>query len=113
MDKEFGEDAQNISSRAIAVSAYLFVEDLYTNNNTNLVPQFVKFYVELLNTIEHNMGLLRHYKKPENSKVMEEFQKYILQASVEPYSVKRRNEFLAKAFDYYRNPATKGKIVGS
>jgi hypothetical protein len=113
MDKEFKEKAQNISSRATAVSAYLFVEDLYTTKKIALISHFVKFYVELLNTIEHNMELLSHYEKPENTKVMEEFQKYVLQASVEPYSIKRRNDFLVKAFDYYRNPATKGKIIRS
>jgi hypothetical protein len=43
---------------------------------------------------------------------MEEFQKYILQASVEAYSIKRRHEYLRKAFNYYLDPKTKGKIIG-
>lgn len=113
MDKEFGEKAQNISSRATAVSAYLFIEYLIEEGKKTLISEFVKFYVELLNVIKHNMELLSHYKKPENTTVMEEFQKYILQASVEPYSIKRRHEFLEKAFDYYRSSATKGKIIRS
>lgn len=113
MDKAFGERAQDISSRATAVSAYLFVENLYANKKIALISQFVKFYVELLETIKHNMELLSNYQKPENTKVMEEFQKYILQASVEPYAIKRRNEFLDKAFKYYGNSATKGKIIVS
>jgi len=113
MDKEFGVKAQNISSRASAVSAYLYIENLYKNNKTSLISQFIKFYVELLNTIKHNMELLSNYDKPENTKVMEEFQKYILQASVEPYSIKRRDDFLETAFNYFRNSATKGGIIGS
>jgi hypothetical protein len=44
---------------------------------------------------------------------LEDFQKYISQASVEPYAIKRRNLFLEKAFEYYRDPRTNGKIIGS
>ena len=59
------------------------------------------------------MELLSQYEKQENSTIMEEFQKYILQASVEPYSIRMRNEFLKKAFQYYLDQKTKGKIIGS
>jgi hypothetical protein len=113
MDKEFGEKAQNISSRAIAVSAYLFVESLFTNKQIKLASQFSKFYIELLDTIEQDMKLISQYNKPKNPTVLEEFQKYVLQASVEPYSIKRRDDFLQKAFNYYRSAATKGRIIGS
>jgi hypothetical protein len=111
MDKKFGEDAKNISSRATAVSAYLFVESLYRNKKIALILQFAKFYIKLLNAIKHNMELISNYKKPENPRIMEEFQKHILQASVEPYAIKRRNEFLKIAFNFYRNSSTKGKII--
>jgi hypothetical protein len=111
MDKHFGKEAEHISSRAVAVSAYLFVEDLYMKNKTASVPKFVKFYVKLLDEIKANMELLRQYKKPGNSTVMEEFQKHILQASVEPYSIRRRHEFLERAFGHYLK--SKGEIIGS
>ena len=67
----------------------------------------------MLNEIDENMELLRKYKRPENTSVMEEFQKYILQASVEPYAIRRRHEFLKKGFDYYLSSETKGKIINS
>ena len=110
MDKHFGTEAEHISSRAVAVSAYLFVEDLHVSDKVSAVPRFVKFYVELLNEIKKNMGLLSQYEMPTNSMIMEEFQKYILQASVEPYAIRRRNEFLKKAFKHYLNSR---EIVGS
>lgn len=114
MDKAFKKNAQIISSRAIAITAYLFIEELFVNKKTGLILDFSKFYVKLLKEIKHNMDLLRkEYKKPRNSTVMEEFQKYILQASVEGYSIKRRHNFLKKAFDHYLDPKTKGKIIGS
>jgi hypothetical protein len=113
MDKGFKKDAVIISSRAIAVTAYLFVEELFVSQKINLIAQFSKFYVKLLNEIKDNMDLLSKYKKPINSTVMEEFQKYVLQASVEGYSIKRRHDFLKNAFNYYRAPETKGEIIGS
>lgn len=112
MDKVFKKKGSMISSRAVAVTAYLFVEELSVKGESNLIPLFTNFFFNLLEEVNHNMKLLSKYEKPTNSTVMEEFQKYILQASVEGYSIKRRHEFLKKAFDHYRDPKTKGKIIG-
>ena len=113
MDKNFGEKANSISSRAVAVSAYLFVEGLYLQKKSSLIPDFVKFFVALLDEIRDNLKLLTKYKSPKNSTILEEFQKYVSQASVEWPAIKRRNLFLEKAFEYYLAPKTKGKIIGS
>lgn len=112
MDEDFGEKARTISSRAAAVSAYLFVESLYSSKKLSLVSQFAEFYVKLLDEVKKNMEQLSRYEKPENSTIMEEFQRYIVQASVEPYSIKRRHDFLIKAFSCFRH-STKGEIIGS
>lgn len=111
MDKNFGETASSISSRAVAVSAYLFAEGLYLQKKSRLIPDFVKFFVTLLDEIRENLRLLTQYKSPKNSTILEEFQKYVSQASVEPYAIKRRNLFLEKAFKYYLDPKTEGKII--
>jgi len=113
MEEAFGKDANIISSRAIAVTGYLFAEELFKEKKQNLIPEFAKFYLKLLGEIKHNMDLLGNYEKPKNPVVMEEFQKYILQASVEGYSIKRRHNFLKTAFEYYLRPETKGKIIGN
>ncbi len=112
MDKVFGKAAALISSRAIAVSGYLFVEEVVNGGEANRILQFSQFYSKLLGEIKHNMDMLSNYERPRNSSLMEEFQKYVLQASVEGYSIKRRHEYLKKAFDYYLSPKTKGKIIG-
>ncbi len=112
MDKHFGDKAESISSRAVAVSAYLFVEELYLKKKVGLVKEFAKFFTALLDEIKHNLTLLTKYQNPDNTKVLEGFQKYISQASVEPYAIKRRHQFLEKAFQYYRSPKGKGKIIG-
>lgn len=65
----------------------------------------------LLGEITENLRLLTQYKSPKNSPILEEFQKYVSQASVEPYAIKRRHLFLEQAFEYYLDPKTKGKII--
>ena len=111
MDKHFGDKAKGISSRAVAVSAYLFVEDLYLQKKVGLIPEFAKFFMTLLDEIKDNLNRLSKYQNPENRTVLEDFQRYISQASVEPYAIKRRHEFLERAFQYYRSPKGKGKII--
>jgi hypothetical protein len=111
MDSAFGEEAINISSRAVAVTGYLFAEELVKEGKEDLLPEFAKFYLKLLFEIKENMELISKYQKPTNTYILDGFQKYILQASVEGYSIKRRHDFLAKAFEYYRNPNSKGKII--
>ena len=113
MDRHFGEEARSISSRAVAVSAYLFVEGLYVQKKPRLIPDFVTFYVKLLDEIKNNLKLLSRFRERTNPTILEEFQKYISQASVEPYAIKRRNLFLEKAFEHYVDPKTKGKIIGT
>lgn len=112
MDKRFGDSAGNISSRAVAVSAYLFVEELYVKKKGSQVGEFSKFFTALLDEIKHNLNLLTKYQNPENTTVLEGFQKYISQASVESYAIKRRHQFLEKAFQYYQSARGKGKIIG-
>ncbi len=112
MDRKFGETASKISSRAVAVSAYLFVEGLYVKKKTGLIQKFVKFFDKLLDDIGENLRLLANYESPTNPTILEEFQKYVSQASVEPYAIKRRDLFLGKAFEYYLRPRNKGKIIG-
>ncbi len=113
MDKAFGKDAQIISSRAVAVSCYLFVEELYKNKSHEKIKKFSQFFTKILDEIKYNMSLLSSYEPPKNTLIMEEFQKYILQASVEAYSIKRRHIFLKKAFEYFLDPKTKGQIIGN
>jgi hypothetical protein len=110
MDKDFGQEASAISSRAIAVSAYLFAERLFLDGKKSSISKFATFYVALINEIQKNLKRLTKFQSPENKSILEDFHKYVSQASVEPYSVKRRQLFLERAFSYYQS---KGKIIGS
>ncbi len=112
LDESFGEKAIVISSRAVAVSAYLFAEDLCVRGKEAEVTKFGTFYVKLLEEIKNNLKLLSKYREPTNPTILEGFQRHISQASVEPYAIKSRDRFLAKAFEYYLDPKTRGKIIG-
>jgi len=112
-EKGFGQRAESISSRAIAVSAYLFCEQLHLQKRQSQIEEFAKFYEKLLHEIKQNLKLLTKFQQPTNTKILEEFQKYISQASVEAYAVKRRHLFLESAFEYFLSPTTKGKIIGT
>jgi hypothetical protein len=113
MERSFGEKAKNISSRAVAVSAYLFCEELYVTKKQLQVEDFARFYVKLLDEIKVNLKLLSRFKEPTNPAVLEGFQKYISQASVEPYAIKRRHMFLEGAFEHFLSSKTRGQIIGS
>jgi len=108
MDAKFDKKAQIISSRAVAVSCYLFSEQLYQNNKENEIGDFASFYEELLNEIKNNLRLINQYTPPSNPFILETFQKYIAQASVEANSIKRRHDFLEKAFEHYQRT---GEII--
>jgi len=113
MEKHFGDLAERITSRAVAVSAYLFCEELHVQKRSSQIEEFAEFYAALLDEIRENLGLLSKFKEPTNPGVLEAFQKYISQASVESYAIKRRHLFLESAFKYFVSPKTKGKIIGA
>lgn len=77
------------------------------------IDDFAEFYAKLLGEIKGNLKLLSKFKKPTNPTVLEEFQKYISQASVESYAIKRRNLFLERAFEYFNSSKTRGRIIGA
>jgi len=52
MEKQFREKANYISSRAVAVSAYLFAEGLYIRKKARLMRDFVKFFTHYLMRLE-------------------------------------------------------------
>ncbi len=101
LDRGFGTDAQAISSRAIAVTAYLFVEELLLRKKSTQIKQFARFFVTLLTEIKDDLVRLTNYEKPKNRLVLETFQKHVTQASVEPSAIRRRHEFVEKAFKHY------------
>jgi hypothetical protein len=113
MEKYFGKRAESITSRAVAVSAYLFCEELHVQKKTSQIEEFAEFYAKLLDEIKENLRLLSRFKEPTNPRVLEAFQKYISQASVESYAIKRRHSFLESAFAYFTSSKTKGRIIGA
>lgn len=114
MEVAFGGKAVVISSRAAATAAYFAFESLYEAQKSNLFSDFVEFYAKLLEEVKANLQVLRKdLNTPKNKMIIEEFQKYIAQASAEATSFERREKFLKKAFEYFLDPKTKGEIIGN
>jgi Protein of unknown function DUF262 len=111
MDRRLRQSASAVSSRAVAVSAYLFVERLFKQKRRERIAEFGEFYAKLLEEVKANLKLLSAFEKPRNRTVLEEFQRHVSQASVEPFAIRGRHRFLEKAFHYYR--ARGGRIIGS
>jgi len=109
LDKGFGERAEVISSRAVAVTVYLYSEEHLLRANASRVRKFAEFMVKLLDTIKDDLGRLSRFQNPKNRLVLDSFQKHVTQASVEPFAIKRRHQFVEHAFAYYLK--SKGKIV--
>lgn len=110
MSITFGKDAKQLTSRAAIVSAYLFFEEMLHYKQDEKIQKFVEFYLELLTKIEEQNELLNDLEPVKNKVILEKFQKYLQQASVEPYSIYHRHDFLTDAFEYYLKT---GKIIGS
>lgn len=108
IDDVFGDRAEKISSRASLVSAYLFAEKLVLEDKMKDLKIFVKFYLRLWDRIVEQNQLIRRYEAPNNRIILERFYKNVQQASVEPYSIKRRQEFLDEAFEHFKET---GKII--
>jgi hypothetical protein len=101
MEKAFGKNAEQITSRAAVVSAYFFVEELYKNGKSGKIKKFADFYLELLSKIDSDLKRINAAIAPENRTIILEFHQNITQASVEPYSLERRHNFLKIAFEFY------------
>ena len=56
LDKGFGERAAVISSRAVAVTIYLYAEEHLLRANVSRVRKFADFMVKLLNTIKDDLA---------------------------------------------------------
>lgn len=111
LDKGFSERAEVISSRAVAVTVYLYAEEHLLRAKVARVRQFAEFTVKLLETIKDDLARLSAYQNPKNRFVLENFQKHVTQASVEPFAIRRRHQFVERAFAHYLK--SKGKIVSS
>ncbi len=112
MEQKFGKKANLLRSRAVVVSAYHFIEELIATKRGGEVQCFVEFYLKLLEDIKIQLSKINkgEFEKVNNSYILSNFQTYISQASVEPYSLKNRHEFLKEAFEFYKK---RGEIISS
>jgi hypothetical protein len=94
-----------ISSRAIAVSVYLFVSKLLDSNKEEEISQFVDFFDMFLRTLKWQIP--KGVKMDLEYHDLLKFQTNVNQAAGEKSAIERRQEFLEDYFHYYKD---NGKI---
>ena len=65
------------------------------------LKKFAEFYLLLLEEIGSQLDSIKHFIAPNNTIILERFNKNVQQASVEAFAIERRHVFLGEAFDYY------------
>jgi len=98
--KYFGEKLTYISSRAIAVSIYLFVSELLDTGKETETKQFVEFFEMFLRTIKWQLPL-GVQMDPAYYNLLK-FQTNVTQAAGEKSAIERRHDFLGEYFYYYK-----------
>jgi hypothetical protein len=96
----FGNELENIRSRAIAVSIYLFVGQLLDTGKENEIKQFLEFFKVFLLTLKWQLplGVQMH---PAYYDLLK-FQTNVTQAAGEKSAIERRHNFLGEYFYYYK-----------
>lgn len=103
----FKDKLHLIGNRAIAVSIFLFINNLIDQGRENEIKKFIEFFVKLIKILK--------WQVPEGVKMHEayyyllDFQNYVTQAAGEKYAIEKRHDFLDREFYYYKkNNAMKG-----
>jgi hypothetical protein len=98
--KYFGGKLTYISSRAIAVSIYLFVSELLDTGKETETKQFVEFFEMFLRTLKWQLPL-GVQMDPAYYNLLK-FQTNVSQAAGEKSAIERRHDFLGEYFYYYK-----------
>ncbi len=90
-----------IGNRALAVSLFLFVSELIDQGRGDEIDEFTTFLVIFLKTLKWQIpkGVQMHQAYYH----LLDFQTYVTQAAGERYAIQNRHNFLAKAFDFYKD----------
>ena len=110
IEETFGNDIKKLRKRGEILSCYLFSEKLIIDDDPNF-KKFPEFYTKLLERIQEELDKItdRDYEKLNNDKILDNFNKYVQQATAESYAIGTRHNFLKEAFPYYLET---GKILG-
>ncbi len=102
---KLGSRTKDIRNRAMAVSVYLFVEELIKNEQEDKIPIFVEFFDRFNKRLKEET-LAGFNAKNEN---LYKFEKFIIQAAGSKSQVASRHLWLHDFFEYYiKNKIIKG-----
>ncbi|MFA6979350.1 MAG: DUF262 domain-containing protein [Ignavibacteriaceae bacterium] len=108
IEKYFKTNLEHINNKGIAVSVFLFVNELLELKKEKEINDFVEFFLKFLKTrswqVAKGIDIDRAYRNILN------FQTNLTQAAGEKTAIQNRHEFLGDYFDYYKK--TGGIIKG-
>ena len=99
MQLYFKDCIDELRNRAVVVTAYLFFEELYSNNETQKMSVFPQFYEKFLKVLSEESGKGLDYD--EEYRELLDFQNYIIQAAVSKSAITARHEMITEYFEYY------------
>ncbi len=99
MNEYFGGCVEEFRNRAVVVTGYLFVEELYKNNELEKLPLFAQFYLEFLRILSDQSGKGLDYDK--EYRELLSFQDYIVQAAISKSAISARHRMISEYFEYY------------
>ena len=97
----FDKKLHNISNRAIAVSVFLFVDQLVADNEDKLINSFTEFLLIFLRTLKWQLP--KGVKMDEQYYDLLRFQNSVSQAAGEKSAIEKRHDFLGEYFSYFKN----------
>lgn len=110
VEKTFGDKLWLVNNKALMVSMFLFVSKLINERRSTLeVERFSEFFAKLIKTIRWQIPLGVTMDQP-YTYIALDFQTYVTQAADEKRAIEKREEFLAREFDYFTS--NRGMIRG-
>lgn len=96
----FKTNLNNINNKALAVSVFLFINELIESERTSEIDDFVQFFIKFLKTkqwqISKGLDMNKEYREILN------FQTSLAQAAGEKNAIQQRHDFWRDYFSYYQ-----------
>ena len=100
IEKTFGDKLWLVNNKALMVSMFLFVSKLIDEKRNAEIERFSEFFAKLIKTIRWQIPLGVTMDRP-YTYIALDFQTYVTQAADEKRAIEKREEFLAREFDYF------------
>jgi hypothetical protein len=96
----FGKEADELTNRALILTAYLFVENLVRNDKKSEAKEFSEFFLAFIKKL--NLEVAKGLDYDTNYRGLIRFNTYVIHSAFEPTYVELRNKILNEYFLYWK-----------